>query len=84
MAAATLNCIILEYSLGFNPMLHELAVEPPIVRDGHMYIPDRPGLGVTLNQEFVRKYRVSYWVSFCSHFGSRGFHHRVPIGRTDC
>jgi len=27
-------------------MLHELAVEPPIVRDGHMYIPDRPGLGV--------------------------------------
>jgi hypothetical protein len=28
----------MEYSLGFNPMLHELAVEPPIVRDGHMSI----------------------------------------------
>jgi hypothetical protein len=33
LAAATPNCIIVEYSLGFNPMLHELAVEPPIVRD---------------------------------------------------
>lgn len=59
LAAATPNCTILEYSLGFNPMLHELAVDPPVVRDGRMYIPDRPGLGVTLNQEFVQKYRVN-------------------------
>lgn len=58
LAAATPNCTILEYSLGFNPLLHELGVEPPVVRDGRMYIPDRPGLGVTLNQEFVHKYQV--------------------------
>jgi L-alanine-DL-glutamate epimerase-like enolase superfamily enzyme len=58
LAAATPNCVILEYSLGFNPLLHELGVEPPVVRQGRMYIPDRPGLGVTLNQEFVQKYRV--------------------------
>ena len=58
LAAATPNCTILEYSLGFNPLLHELGVEPPVVRDGRMYIPDRPGLGVTLNQEFVQKYQV--------------------------
>ncbi len=58
LAAATPNCTILEYSLGFNPMLHELAVEPPVVREGWMYIPDRPGLGVTINPEFVQKYQV--------------------------
>jgi L-alanine-DL-glutamate epimerase-like enolase superfamily enzyme len=58
LAATTPNCTILEYSLGFNPLLHELGVEPPVVRDGRMYIPDRPGLGVTLNQEFVQKYQV--------------------------
>lgn len=58
LAAATPNCTILEYSLGFNPLLHELGLEPPVVRAGRLYIPDRPGLGVTLNQEFVQKYRV--------------------------
>ena len=59
LAAATPNCTILEYSLGFNPLLHELGIEPPVIREGRMYIPDRPGLGVTLNQEFVQKYRVN-------------------------
>jgi D-galactarolactone cycloisomerase len=58
LAAATPNCTILEYSLGFNPMLHELAQESPVVRNGSIYIPDRPGLGVTLNRDFVREYRV--------------------------
>jgi L-alanine-DL-glutamate epimerase-like enolase superfamily enzyme len=58
LAAATPNCTILEYSLGFNPMLHELVQESPVVRNGYMYIPDRPGLGVTLNRDFVQEYLV--------------------------
>lgn len=58
LAAATPNCTILEYSLGFNPMLRDLAVEPPDVRDGRIAIPDRPGLGVTINHEFVERYRI--------------------------
>jgi L-alanine-DL-glutamate epimerase-like enolase superfamily enzyme len=58
LAAAIPNCTILEYSLGFNPMLHELVHESPVIRDGLMYIPDRPGLGVTLNRPFVEAYRV--------------------------
>jgi L-alanine-DL-glutamate epimerase-like enolase superfamily enzyme len=53
------NCTILEYSLGFNPMLHELVHEAPVIRNGYMYIPDQAGLGVTVNQEFVQKYRVN-------------------------
>jgi D-galactarolactone cycloisomerase len=59
LAAAIPNCTILEYALGFNPMLHELVQESPVIRQGLMYIPDRPGLGVTLNREFVEKYRVA-------------------------
>jgi L-alanine-DL-glutamate epimerase-like enolase superfamily enzyme len=59
LAAAIPNCTILEYSLGFNPMLHELALESPVIRNGDIYIPDSPGLGVTLNQEFVRRYRLT-------------------------
>ena len=49
---------IVEYSLGANPMLHELAVEDFTVVDGHLDVPDRPGLGVTVDEEFVEKYRV--------------------------
>lgn len=49
---------IVEYSLGANPMLHELVVEDFTVVDGHLEIPDRPGLGVTVDEEFVEKYRV--------------------------
>jgi L-alanine-DL-glutamate epimerase-like enolase superfamily enzyme len=58
LAAATPGCTILEYSLGFNPMLRELSIDLPVVRDGYMDIPDKPGLGVTVNPEFVQRYRV--------------------------
>ncbi|MBT3926221.1 MAG: mandelate racemase/muconate lactonizing enzyme family protein, partial [Rhodospirillaceae bacterium] len=47
---------IIEYSLGANPLLHEMAEESFTVENGEMAIPDRPGLGVTINQDFVEKY----------------------------
>lgn len=59
MAAATPNCITLEYSMGFNPMLRELAQETFAVRNGTVEVPDRPGLGVTVRDEFVKRYAVS-------------------------
>ena len=49
---------IVEYSLGANPMLHELAIEDFPVVDGYLDIPDRIGLGVTIDEEFVAKYTV--------------------------
>jgi D-galactarolactone cycloisomerase len=57
LAAACPNCTILEYSLGFNPMLHDLIEEQFPVVDGQIAIPDRPGLGVTIRPEFVEQYR---------------------------
>lgn len=49
---------ILEYSLGANPMLHELVEEPIIPVDGMLPAPDRPGLGVTPRPSFVKQYHV--------------------------
>jgi len=59
VAAAASSGFILEYSLGANPLLHELALEGFPVADGSVEIPDRPGLGVTINEDFVVKHRVA-------------------------
>ena len=58
-AAAASAGFILEYSLGANPMLHELAVEDFTVAGGTLEIPDRPGLGVTIDEAFAARYRVA-------------------------
>jgi L-alanine-DL-glutamate epimerase-like enolase superfamily enzyme len=39
-------------------MLHELALEDFPVVDGYVEIPDRPGLGVTIDEGFVARYRT--------------------------
>ena len=59
VAAVASTGFIIEYSLGANPMLHELAHEDFTVVDGHLEIPDRPGLGLTIDEDFVARYRVS-------------------------
>lgn len=59
VAAASPAGFILEYSLGANPLLHDLVEESFSVNDGHMDIPERSGLGITVNQDFVEKYTVS-------------------------
>jgi L-alanine-DL-glutamate epimerase-like enolase superfamily enzyme len=58
VAAVASSGFILEYSLGANPMLHELALEDFPVVDGMIEIPERPGLGVTVDEAFVERYRV--------------------------
>lgn len=58
VAAASPAGFILEYSLGANPLLHELAQERFPVHEGMLEIPERPGLGVTINQAFVERYTV--------------------------
>jgi D-galactarolactone cycloisomerase len=59
LSAACPQCTILEYSLGFNPMLHDLAEDSVPVPDGRSAVPDRPGLGVTIRREFVEQYRYT-------------------------
>ena len=40
-------------------MRHELTLEKIQANDGWIAVPDGPGLGISLNEEFVRKYLVS-------------------------
>lgn len=53
--AASTSGYIVEYSLGHNPLLHDLVEENFPVVGGEVEVPDRPGLGVTINEAFVRE-----------------------------
>jgi L-alanine-DL-glutamate epimerase-like enolase superfamily enzyme len=57
VAAASPAAFILEYSLGANPMIHDLIEERFPVVDGMLEIPDRPGLGITVREDFVARFR---------------------------
>lgn len=54
LAASNSAGFILEYSLGHNPMLHDLIAESFPVKDGFVEIPDRPGLGITVDEKFLK------------------------------
>jgi L-alanine-DL-glutamate epimerase-like enolase superfamily enzyme len=56
LAASSNAGFILEYSLGHNPMLHDLVEEDFPVVDGRVEIPDRPGLGITVRESFLQQY----------------------------
>jgi L-alanine-DL-glutamate epimerase-like enolase superfamily enzyme len=58
VAAAAPAGFILEYSLGANPLLQDLVEEKFAVENGMVEIPDRPGLGLTINEDFVKRYAV--------------------------
>jgi L-alanine-DL-glutamate epimerase-like enolase superfamily enzyme len=58
LAVATPCVTTLEFSRGENPLLHELVREPFDLVDGHVLAPDRPGLGLTLDRDFVRSITV--------------------------
>lgn len=58
LAAACPNVPMLEYPMGGNPALHELTEDPPTPKNGEVPIPDRPGLGLTIRQDFVDRNRI--------------------------
>jgi L-alanine-DL-glutamate epimerase-like enolase superfamily enzyme len=56
LAAASPAAHILEYSLGANPMIHDLVEESFPVVEGMLQIPDRPGLGITVREDFLERH----------------------------
>jgi len=53
------NAGLLEFDQNPNPLRTDLFEEPiAIAADGTVRMPDRPGLGVTLNQETIDRYRM--------------------------
>jgi len=61
LAAVTPNMPYFEYPLALpdSPLISEL-LDPPLLpdTDGFIAVPDRPGLGFTLNQKVVERFRV--------------------------
>jgi L-alanine-DL-glutamate epimerase-like enolase superfamily enzyme len=53
ICAASPASFIIEYSLGANPMIHDLVEDEIVVKDGMIAIPERPGLGFTISETFL-------------------------------
>lgn len=59
VCAASPASFTIEYSLGANPMIHDL-IEETVTADGGMIaIPDSPGLGFTVSERFLEAHRQS-------------------------
>lgn len=56
--AATPNFLALEFHAYDVPFWSDLLIEGDraLIRNGHIQVPEKPGLGVTLNEEVARKY----------------------------
>ncbi len=55
LAAAPAGYIV-EFSLGANPMIHNLSRAPVVVMDGTIAVPDGPGLGLDMDTEMISRY----------------------------
>jgi L-alanine-DL-glutamate epimerase-like enolase superfamily enzyme len=56
--AATPNFLALEYHASDVPFWNDLltGADGPLIRDGHIAVPEGPGLGVSLNEDVARRY----------------------------
>lgn len=57
VAAATPNCLLLEWHGASVPFYEELLADGPLIHDGDVPIRPRPGLGIALNETVAEKYR---------------------------
>lgn len=53
LCAASPASFTIEFSLGANPMIHDLIEETVEARDGMIAIPEKPGLGFTISERFL-------------------------------
>jgi galactonate dehydratase len=60
-AACTPNFLILEYHPDDEAPRKDLVQEPTVVKDGYLPLPDKPGLGIELNEEAFRHYPPRPW-----------------------
>ncbi|QUS56501.1 mandelate racemase/muconate lactonizing enzyme family protein [Pseudovibrio brasiliensis] len=52
---------LMEYSQSNSPLVagNGLAKEPVVFAEGQLVVPDRPGLGIELNEDLIKKYQVN-------------------------
>ncbi|HUW83621.1 MAG TPA: mandelate racemase/muconate lactonizing enzyme family protein [Phycisphaerae bacterium] len=56
--AYLMNSLYLEYNVSSSAVLRELCASPIGMIDGFVRVPDAPGLGVTVDEDVVRRFRV--------------------------
>ncbi|MCX2720873.1 mandelate racemase/muconate lactonizing enzyme family protein [Roseibium salinum] len=56
IVAAAPAGFIIEYSLGANPMIHDLSKQPVSVVDGMIAVPDAPGIGLDVNTDIITRF----------------------------
>lgn len=57
LAFASPAATIIEFSLGANPLLHDLVEEKIVVNAGQITAPTHPGLGMTPRPEFIAEFQ---------------------------
>ena len=58
LAFASSAARTVEYSLGGNPLLREMPIDPPVVEDGVVLAPTAPGFGIEPRSDFLDEYEV--------------------------
>ena len=56
LSAALRDCIVMELDYTYNPLREELLQEPFRVQNGYLIPPEQPGLGITLNQQALKRF----------------------------
>jgi L-alanine-DL-glutamate epimerase-like enolase superfamily enzyme len=56
VVAAAPAGFIVEFSLGANPMIHELSRAPVAVQDGTIAVPEAPGLGLDMDVDAISRF----------------------------
>jgi D-galactarolactone cycloisomerase len=59
LSAALKDCIVMELDYTYNPLREELLREPFEVRNGCLVPPEKPGLGIELNHDALRRFAFS-------------------------
>jgi D-galactarolactone cycloisomerase len=57
LAFASPAAAIIEFSSGGNPMMYDLVHENIVAPEGQLLAPTQPGLGLTVNWDFVNEYK---------------------------
>lgn len=56
LLSAIPNALICEFQQIPNPLREELLVEPIKFKDGYIFVPETPGLGIDINEDIINKY----------------------------
>lgn len=57
-AAAIPDGFLIEHTVSTSPLTRDLVDSPIVFKDGYVHVPDKPGLGITVNEEIIKQYRV--------------------------